>query len=447
MERSLCAIYGVIAVSIFFMHRDFHSTDLNSPFEIRRALFLCLAISSNGVITGHPGFIPIALVVWLATLLTFICSSVFRHRLSQWLGLMRIELGLLCLVSVATAISVFIDLLAESGPGFGAARLARTQGLFGGYAFGLYSDYRLGALPRTLAYIVSAFLSTTLMPFFMLFDRVLPSAIRASSFRELTRVEFSGLLGLLAVAISWYQIRDLQVRSLIRGVAGLQGAIWVYVYLDASDILPAWVAASGAWMVFPIVLAFNVFLSFICLAHTARKQWFKRGLAIFNLLLTSYWFLFQFSFVTFSTEFHVPEKFSSRFRVAEAISESKLFSNADGRLGRIVIANSKFTNFVDFLALGIPVVAPANPKMRDSRQLQSSYAYYFAVDVPKISSDEDLARLESRFAFLNVENVVIGHAAASSASSSVSGGKVHQLKIPQEDARHLPEWHVRALEQ
>ena len=437
---------GVIAVSMFLMHRDFHIADLNSPFELPWMLFLCLAISSNGVITGHPGFLPVAMAVWLATLFAFIWSPIFRSRLKRWLALMRTGLSLLAAMSIATAISVFVDLLAESGPGFGAARVARTQGLFGAYAFGLYSGSRLGTVPSPLAHLISTFLSTTLMPFFMLFDGIIPSAFRVSSFRELTRVEFSGLLGLLAVAMSWYQIRDLQVRSLIRGVAVLQGAIWFYVLLDARDLLPAWVAASGVWTVFPIILVLNIFLTFVFLARASREQLLKRGLAIFNLLLASYWLLFQFSFVSFGAEFHLPEKYSSRFRVAEAISEAKIFPVSDGSPGRVVITNSKFYNFLDFVALGVPVVAPANPKIRDSRQLQNSYAYYFAVDPPKIDSDEDLARLKSQFAFLNVEKVIIGREAMSSEASRVSGSRHYQLRVSQTDRYHLPDWHLSALD-
>jgi len=54
---------GVCAVSMFFMHRWFHDMQQGTVFAPKRASIICLAVALNGVVTGHPGFWPIALAV------------------------------------------------------------------------------------------------------------------------------------------------------------------------------------------------------------------------------------------------------------------------------------------------------------------------------------------------------------------------------------------------
>ena len=86
-------VVGVCAVSLFLMHRRFHDeAHLDSP-ERLGLTFLCLAFSINGVITGHPGFWPIALAIWGAVIATFLTSDVFRTRVWAWVLTNRLAIG------------------------------------------------------------------------------------------------------------------------------------------------------------------------------------------------------------------------------------------------------------------------------------------------------------------------------------------------------------------
>ena len=58
---------GACAVSMFFFHRDFHIAEARRRLDSPLILLLCLALAVNGVLTGHPGFWPVALFVWMAT--------------------------------------------------------------------------------------------------------------------------------------------------------------------------------------------------------------------------------------------------------------------------------------------------------------------------------------------------------------------------------------------
>ncbi|MFM8644336.1 MAG: hypothetical protein ACKODN_03695, partial [Actinomycetota bacterium] len=91
-----------------------------------------------------------------------------------------------------------------AGSDWTAGRLSRTPGLFSQYAFfGVYGLSDGGALPSAMRQLISSVVATTVMPFFVLFDGVLPQLLRASSFREFPRVEFSGSLILIGVALGW----------------------------------------------------------------------------------------------------------------------------------------------------------------------------------------------------------------------------------------------------
>jgi hypothetical protein len=439
---------GTFAVSMFLFHRDFHDPIESRRFDMPWVTLLCIAIASNGVLTGHPGFWPISLFVWSATLGVCLTSRGFRVQLARWLRQVWVGASLLGAVSILTVAVVSADLLTELGAEFGKGRLARTQGLFGGYAFGgFYGLTESGSLPAPLKQLIATVLSTVLMPFFMLFDRVLPQSFRASDFRELSRVEFGAALVLVAVALGWRRLKDVVLKSVIARIVLLQVLIWLFVFASSRDLLPTTIAASGAWMTIPILLVLNVFLTFMLLADVTLRSSVVSGLGYANLVLAVVWFLFQFDAVSFGTSFQVPDRHISRLRVADAISESGVYEKSDNPPGRVVIANANFYNFLGFTAVGVPVAAPANQKIRDSRHLEADFALNFGIESPNVSTKNDITKLDDLLGFLNIEKVIVGSSDVVSSSGQMSDDAIRvQLSLTEEDLDSLVHAPMRGMD-
>jgi hypothetical protein len=140
---------GVAAVSVFFMQRRFHDLSDSPGMNTSPAEMLCLAILINGVITGHPGFWPIAMLIWVPLIGIFLTSPAFRTRISSWIMMNRVGISIVLVASAISFLVVTYDLLSElNGEDFGEGRLQRTQGLFSEFAFGgLYGLSEGGSLP------------------------------------------------------------------------------------------------------------------------------------------------------------------------------------------------------------------------------------------------------------------------------------------------------------
>jgi len=403
-------VVGITAFAMFLMRREFHCDKAITQDDEPRLLLACLFVSVNGVVTGHPGLWPVALFVWLSFTGVFLTEEVFRRSISAWIcnraRFVVAGIG----ASIITVAVVATDLLAElSSEKWTRGRLSRTQGLFSEFAFGgLYGLSSGGALPEELKRVVSSILATVVMPVFMMLDPVLPQLLRASDFREMPRVEFTGSLVLLAFAMSWWALARLPVRKLIAKVVACQAIIWLFVVLSAIDRLPPVLASSGAWMTLTVVLMINVFLSFLLLGMLQNKFYLLRGSVVFNMVLIGYWFLFLFGFSGFGSVLQVPERTQSRFESVEALAESEWYHNAASIQGRVLLVSTpSLYDFLPFVDVGYSVVAPADPKIRASGQLQSNFAFNFSINSPNFETmtSEEIDRTLN---FLQVKYVLIG---------------------------------------
>jgi len=403
-------VVGIAAVAMFFMHREFHCAEPTTRGDEPRLILACLFVSINGVVTGHPGLWPVALFVWLSFILVFLTEEVFRRSIAAWIRNQARFVVVAIGASIFTVAVVAIDLLAElSTETWTTGRLSRTPGLFSEFAFGgLYGLSSGGALSEELKRLVSSILATTVMPGFMMLDRVLPQLLRASDFREMPRVEFTGSLVLLALALSWRALARLPVRKLIAKIVACQVIIWLFVVLSVTDRLPPVLASLGAWMTLTVVLMINVFVSFLVLGTLPHQAYLARGSVIFNVVLIGYWFLFQFGFAGFGSVLQVPERNQSRFESVEALAASawhgKTVSN-DGRI--LMVSTASLYDFLPFVNLGYSVVAPADPKIRASDQLQSNFAFNFSINPPNFETmtSEEISRTLD---FLQVKYVLVG---------------------------------------
>jgi hypothetical protein len=439
---------GTFAVSMFLFHRDFHEPEDGQRFDVPWVTLLCVAVAGNGVVTGHPGFWPISLFVWSATLAVCATSPVFRGQLVRWLRQVWVGALALAVASILTVGVVAADLLTELGAEFGSGRLARTQGLFGSYAFGwLSSIVGTSEFSESLKPLIATVLATLLMPFFMLFDQILPQQIRASSFRELSRVEFSGALVLVALAFAWRRLGSKPIKSLLGRLVVLQALVWCFVYASSRDLLPTTIAASGSWMAIPVIIVVNVFLTFVLLANLDRRRALVSGLGGLNLVLTGVWLLFQLGVMSFGADFHVPDKYMSRLRLADAVSESGMFQQVDEAPGRVVVVNASFYDFLGFTALGVPVVSPSNPKIRDARHLEADGALNFGIDSLEVGNGRELQRYDKVFELLSIEKLVVASPEISKSDGHFGAQSVPiDLSLTDQDVAGLLHPPMRSLE-
>jgi hypothetical protein len=246
------------------------------------------------------------------------------------------------------------------------------------------------------------------MPFFILVDSVLPQSVRASDFRELSRVEFTGSLIIAAVLVGWKQLECVPFKSLVVRLLAAQVVVWLFVAGSVADALPVTLAASGAWMISPILLIFNVLLGYLLLGKLLRRITLSRVMVIGNLGLVSIWCMFQFGFMTFGGGVRVPVTHESWFRSADSIEPSDWLVEQPSSSGRLLMIESpSFYDFLPFVAQGVPVVAPADPKMRTSGQLQESFAFNYSVNMPTFEG-WNAPQIERLLDFLGVQSIVFG---------------------------------------
>lgn len=400
---------GVCSLAMFFMHRWFQDEQLKELPSHQLTSTACIAISLNGVVTGHPGFWPIALVVWLSTGLVLSTTKVFRKRLGCWLSVNRRSVLLVLATTAVSLASVLVDLVSElRGLPFTEGRLGRSQGLFSEFAFsGLYGLSPGGSLPTAVKSVAASLIATTSMPIFIVLDRVLPQSLRASDFRELSRVEFSGALILFVVALVFRSLKDSSLRSLLTRIVLTQVAIWIYVVASATDHLPGVLAASGTWMILAVVLSFNVLLSWLLLGSLSWESRLARTGVLVNLLFVGCWCLFQFGFLSFTSGFQLADRHSRWFQEADQVVQNEWPEASNQSNGRILIASSdSFYDFLPFVAVGKPVLAPSDPKMRASGQLQASFGLNYSINAPSFEAFNS-REVDRVLNFLQVRTILV----------------------------------------
>jgi len=411
-------VVGITAAAFFLMRKSFHDSLPSAEACGTRMILLCLFVSVNGVITGHPGLWPVALFVWLSLVIVFASRHDFRIKMMSWLRseIRLMTIAVVCLVG--TAIVVSRDLLGElSGDGWTSGRRSRTPGLFSQFAFGgLYGLTDGGSIPDGIRQAIAALLGTTVMPLFVLIDGILPSQIRASDFRELPRVEFSGALVLLVFALAWRSLTSNSIRRFVLRVIVAQALVWGSVAFSVADMVPTVLASSGAWMTLATVLPINLFLTYLLIAEMHRRRGAIFVFSVANVVLIGYWCLIQLGFASFSAPIRFPEQFPSRLAASTEVSRSPWYSNTSMVPDRVLISSTpSFYDFLGFVASGYPVVAPADPKMRASGQLQSNFAFNFSINPPRFEGMTP-QEIDRTLDFLQVRYLLVGESTRPDAS-------------------------------
>lgn len=411
-------VVGIAATTFFMMRRNFHDSLPGVEACSPRVTLLCLFASINGVITGHPGLWPAAFFVWLSFILVFVSQKDYRFKVINWFRfeMKLVTMGLMCLVGTALVVSQ--DLVSElSGNSWTSGRLSRTQGLFSQFAFGgVYGLTDGGSIPDGIRQAIAALLGTTVMPLFVLIDGILPSQIRASDFRELPRVEFSGALVLLVFALAWRSLTSNSIRRFVLKVIVAQALVWVSVAISVADVVPTMLASSGAWMTLATVLPINLFLTYLLISEMHRKRSALFVFSVVNVVLIGYWCLIQFGFASLSAPVRFPEQFPSRLAASTEVLGSPWYLNTSTVPDRALISSTpNFYDFLGFVAAGYPVVAPADPKMRASGQLQSNFAFNFSINPPRFEGMTP-QEIDRTLDFLQVRYLLVGESTRPDAS-------------------------------
>ena len=428
---------GTCGVAMFLLRRELVDSASDRRLGDVFPVICCLFVSLNGVVTGHPGFWPMSAFALLPLALTLGARKTYWVRMVSFIRPHTRVALVAAVASLVTVLAVVNDLRRELvGDSWQSGRLGRTQGLFSDFAFGALLNAQAGhfgiGVPESVRVVLSSVLATVSAPFFVAFDGILGQSFRASSFPEFVRLEFTGSLVLFGFAAYLWRRRMSPVRGLAAKVIGAQLVIWVYIIASVRDALPAVFAASGVWMIAQVLLVLNLFLSYLALAPIAGFGRGVRTIALANLGLIGVWCGIQFGFTTFDAPLTTPTRQHSWYEVAAAVSPSDLASHESTERQRIIITDlPRFGDLVGFVSIGIPVVAPADPKTRSSNQLQPNFSFNHSVNPPHFD-DEEAEYVDKVLDFLQVGNVLVG--------SITTDGVTEDSRISNDFRRALTSW-------
>jgi hypothetical protein len=400
---------GVVGVAAFLMHHDFFVADSEQFILAPRTILLAVFVSINGLLTGHPGFWPVALFTWVTLVLTLGTQRSYRRRLILFIRSQAPSFVLCVAASVVTLASVAVDLLSELPDKVSGRPLSRTQGLFSEHVFrGVYGLSDGSSLSEPARRVFSSLLATTFLPGFMAFDSFLPSFVRASGFKEIVRVEFTGSMILLVLTVGSRYLNS-ALRRFVLSLTLFQFVIWLVIVLSTRDMLPTQLAPSGAWFFGPVLLAINVFLSLLVIDRSKPHQRLVRVSAGMNLVLVGFWCLVQFGVTPFGLRTEVPQSYPSWFRGPALLAQTDIFRNELYESERVVLVPlGHWSNFLTFTALDIPVVMPADPKIRDASHLMPNDVFNNSLMWRYLPSQVQPEVSDRVFDFLQIANVVEG---------------------------------------
>jgi len=311
---------------------------------------------------------------------------------------------------LVTLFAIVADLLGElQGESWGAQRLSRTQGFFSEYAFqGVFGLRPDGFLPESLRRAISVFLATTVVPVFIMFDTWLPRLARATNYAELTRLEFSGVLIFCVLLLGPARCLDKAAKSMVSRVALAQALIWIFIVASSRDLLPTALAPSGAWLVLPVLLTVNTLISIVVFSAASLTARRLKFVALGNLAVICAWCLFQFGALVMDVGFQTPDRIppwsADRERVAKLLPDD----HRSIQSRRVVIAAPlERRPLINLLSVGVPVVSPADPKIRSQAHLVNGFAFNYSIDPISIST-MSMSYADTLLDFLQVTDLIIG---------------------------------------
>jgi hypothetical protein len=269
-----------------------------------------------------------------------------------------------------------------------------------------------------------------------------PIFTRVSSFDVLGRLAvfnsrsgFFATLGVIAFVIGYRRITEHSVRALISRIVVAEALIFACMIAVSLDNLPALLVPSGAWQALPVLLMMNVAVTWLILTHLSRDALAVRGLALLNLFSVAVWLSLQLGFVVISEpRIELPQRNLSWFDRSREFARDEMFTEVIGKPTRTMFADTRslsdelqplWQNFLLPVSLGVPVVAPSDPKIRTSNHLARNWSFNHTIFYwnPRVigvtqSSNNNLTERETRERielttdFLQVEHILVDDAIA-----------------------------------
>ena len=378
---------GILGICFLLLHRSFF--DETTRIELRLSRFAPLAafVSLNGVLTGHPGVWPIGFYVWMFLLLCLATYPQFRKGLGEWLVTNKLVTAVAIGTSLVAIGTVVLDLWAESrGLSFGADRLTEAQGFMGTEAF---RGFSMGLLPDFVERWISLAATTALAPLARFLRVITDGSGELNHLGYLSeRSEFAATLVVVAFMLGYRRIADQTLRALIPRLFLAQlGAITLVVFA-AVDLLPAILTPSGVWQLFPVLLVLNVTVSMILLDRITKSISGSRVLLYLNLFATAIWAAVLVLSPLSNNTIGVPERFSAWFGAAARNVDDEATTRLPENQRTIMLDDTgsgeselpRWSVFLELVSRGRPVVAPSDPKTRNSTHLSKTFAFQSSVE-------------------------------------------------------------------
>ena len=392
-------------------------------------LFGCLAI----LFSGHPGVWPIAAFVLGPLVLAALSfSGPFRERLWRTMCIQKRTLMLILIPAVAlTGITIW-ELVTESEglAGWARDRAETTQGFYSDQAL---RGFTRGLLPDVLERTGSVLIASVFLPLVrLLFHYLPPSDFSSRMAGAFPRGEFAGLLAVAAGILSWRRIRPNTPEGKLLRVATVgQSASLFLALLVANDLLPLTTTPSGAWLIFPILVSLNVLVGCVLLGLSGRIPLLSVLLTGLNMFLTVVWVVMQLSFVEVSSgvQVTIPSRENRTELSSIEMAEIEPLLATQGRMLFLQSGESEqqssWSDYVNIVGAGKPVVVPADPKIRNASQLVE-HSPTSATITSFTWSTDDLMGLDRLLDFLEVEQVLVENDGPMAAAVADFAARVNQ---------------------
>ena len=374
---------GISSAALFILHR----ADVcgSTPRRLSWLTVAALSVAIDSIVTSHPGVVPICLVTLLSTMIASVTFG--RASVRQFVGSVgRPTVYAWLLVVVVTLFVVGLDLLGEgAGQAWSDYRAGRTEGLFSAQALRGVSR---GLLPDSLEQIASVTVSIVSLPLIYLLKGFLPDnndALYRLSGAD-PRGEFSaiGVLIVAAVALVRRSLSD-ENRRIALSITGIQLVTTSVALLWHFDQLPVLLSPSAAWVTFPPLMVLNSFLGLVLLRQLSTTHRVMRVGLILSLTLSLSWVASQTGFLRAASyggggfpAIDLPLRRDTWFEDSARLIKSPPINGLMAERQRLAVLTTwdrgnelmiNHSRFVALTALGIPVVFPADTKIRDSRHL------------------------------------------------------------------------------
>lgn len=392
------------AIAVFLVKKThFQKHDVLQPnVLLLGGEVMTLSVCFSILCSGHPGVLPFSFVL-LALIVAsgIVCSQHFRAKVFGTVKHHFLKFILVVGPGILICILTFLEVSnAVSGNVF--SQRADQSGGF--YARGWVNFLFANSIPESIGSYVALFVNLAFLPGLLLILKVAPHStlqIRVEE-EEFLRGGFGGLLVIVVCLHLLFKIKEeTPLKHFLKVVSVVNlGSIW-FAILIYHDALPSYALGSAAFLMFTQLLPFNVFVGFVLLTNCYRL---KRGIQLLvqlNVVFSVIWLFLGFGFLNNNQEL-VPRRSvpSSWFPTKSQIADLEPLLSKPTRAVMVDVNR----RWIAISAMGKQLVAPMNPKTRDSTHLADHIPLDAFVQWPSI---DDIAYESQLLDFLSVSQVVV----------------------------------------